>query len=253
MTGHVSIVGLGPGGPEHTTPAASNALAAATDLVGYGPYLERVTAGPQQTKHPSDNRVEIERARTALEFARAGRQVAIVSSGDAGVFAMAATVFEAIEQDPQAFSAIDVTVIPGVTAMVAAAARLGAPLGHDFCAISLSDNLKPWDVIVERLKAAAGAGFVIALYNPASKSRPRQLNEALEILRGILPGETLVAFETAISRPEEQIVLSTLADADPGCADMRTLVMIGSEATRQLTMSDGTSWVYTPRRAETSL
>jgi len=250
MTGRVSIIGLGPGGPEHTTPAASAALAAATDLIGYGPYLDRVSAGPEQIKHPSDNRVEIDRARAALDFARAGRQVAIVSSGDSGVFAMAATVFEAIEENQENYSDIDVDVVPGVTAMVAAAARLGAPLGHDFCAISLSDNLKPWETIVDRLEAVARAGFVIALYNPASKARPWQLGKAFEILRQILPADTPVAFATAVSRPDEKIVLATLGEANASCADMRTVVLIGSAATRRLERSDKSSWLYTPRRAE---
>ena len=219
MTGRLAIVGLGPGAAELQTPQAADALMAATDLVGYGPYLDRVPTRGGQTRHPSDNREELARARHALSLAAAGRQVAVVSSGDAGVFAM-----------------------------FAVAARIGAPLGHDFCAISLSDNLKSWDTVVRRLTAAAEAGFVIALYNPTSVARPWQLGEAFTILRPILPPETLVVFATAVTRPEERIDVVTLAEADPARADMRTLVMIGSPATRRIERPAAQPWVYTSRR-----
>ena len=161
---------------------------------------------------------------------------------------MASAVFEAIETGPPGWRSLDVRVLPGVSAMFAAAARLGAPLGHDFCAISLSDNLKPWDVVLSRLVAAAAAGFVIALYNPASRARPWQLAAALEALRTVLPGSVPVAFATAVSRPDERVVVRTLAEADAGLADMRTLVLVGSAATR-LVERPGGAWVYTPRRA----
>jgi len=249
MSGWLRIIGLGPGGTALRTPEAEAALAAATDLVGYGPYVARVAARPGQRRHETDNRQELERARHALEMAQSGARVAVISSGDAGVFAMASAVFEAIEHGPAAWRALDVAVLPGISAMFAAAARLGAPLGHDFCAISLSDNLKPWPLVEQRLAAAAGAGFVIALYNPISRARPWQLGRAFELLRGILPGETPVAFATAVTRPEERIELRPLAEADPALADMRTLVLIGSAATRAIAREGARSWLYTPRSA----
>ncbi len=248
MSGRLVIVGMGPGAEALTTPQAADALAAATDIVGYGPYVDRVPLRDGQARHASDNREEIDRARHALGLAASGRNVAVVSSGDAGVFAMASAVFEAIEGGDAAWRAIDIEVVPGISAMFAVAARIGAPLGHDFCAISLSDNLKPWGIVVKRLTAAAEAGFVIALYNPASKARPWQLGEAFAILRRVLPGDTLVIFATAASRPEERIDVVTLAQADPARADMRTLVMIGSPATRRIERDGAAPWVYTPRR-----
>jgi precorrin-3B C17-methyltransferase len=166
------------------------------------------------------------------------------------VFAMAAALFEAIEQGPAEWRALDVAVLPGVTAMLAAAARLGAPLGGDFCAINLSDNLKPWAVIEKRLTLAARADFVIALYNPASRARPQQVHEAFALLRREREPDTLVAFATAIGRPDETIALSRLAEADPGLADMRTLVIVGASSTRRVERSDGTCWIYTPRRTD---
>lgn len=248
MSGRVLIVGLGPAGEELRTPQAEAALAAATDIVGYEPYVARVPVREGQRRHPSDNRVELERARHALGMAAEGRVVAVVSSGDAGVFAMASTVFEAIEAGEPAWRALDVEVIPGISAMFAAAARLGAPLGHDFCAISLSDNLKPWEVVTARLRAAAEAGFVIALYNAISKARPWQLGAALDLLRTVLPGETLVAFATAVGQPKERIDITTLAAARTDTLGMNTLVLIGTHATRRIERPAGAPWVYTPRR-----
>lgn len=250
MSGRLAIVGLGPGAEELQTPQARAALADATDLFGYTTYLDRVPLRPGQRRHASDNREEIARARAALEVAYAGNSVAVVSSGDPGVFAMAAAVFEAIEHGDPAWRDIEVTVVPGISAMFAAAARLGAPLGHDFCAISLSDNLKPWGTVVRRLEAAAGADFVIALYNPISKARPWQLGEAFEILRGHRAPRTPVMFATAVSRADEQIEIAELGSADPSRADMRTLVLVGSSATRLIARPGGRPWVYTPRRAE---
>ncbi len=243
MSGWLRVVGLGPGDPALLPPAAADVLADATDLVGYGPYLGRVPCRPGQARHPSDNRVELDRARHALALAASGRRVAVVSGGDPGVFGMAAAVFEAVEADA-AFAALDIAVVPGISALLAAAARLGAPLGHDFCAISLSDNLKPWPTVLDRLRAAAGAGFVLALYNPLSRARPWQLGAAFDALRAVLPGATAVAFATAVSRPGERVDTTTLADADPARADMRTLVLVGSAATRRVGR-----WLYTPRSA----
>jgi precorrin-3B C17-methyltransferase len=250
MTGRVFIIGLGPGDTAQRTAQAEAALAEATDLVGYGPYVARVTAPAHVIRHASDNRVELDRARHALRLAQDGRHVAVVSSGDAGVFAMASAVFEAIEHGDPVWRALDVQVIPGISAMFAVAARLGAPLGHDFCAISLSDNLKPWDIVTRRLAAVAEAGFVIALYNPLSHARPWQLGAAFDLLRSILPAATPVVFATAVTRPDEAITLTTLADADPTRADMRTMVLIGSPATRLIHRPDGPPWLYTPRRMD---
>jgi precorrin-3B C17-methyltransferase len=247
MSGHLAIVGIGPGSADLLAPRAAAVLEAATDLVGYVPYLDRLPARPHQTRHASDNRAELDRARLALDLAASGRTVAVVSGGDAGVFGMAAAVFEAIEAHPP-WRALDIEVIPGISALLAAAARLGAPLGHDFCAISLSDNLKPWPVVIARLRAAAAAGFVIALYNPASRARPWQLGAAFDALRQQLTSQTPVAFASAISRDDESISVTTLAEADPARADMRTLVLVGTAATRRIERPGAQPWLYTPRR-----
>ncbi|MBN9486592.1 MAG: precorrin-3B C(17)-methyltransferase [Alphaproteobacteria bacterium] len=243
MIGSLVIVGTGPGKPELMTPATEAVLAKATDLVGYGPYLDRVPPRNGQRRHASDNRVELDRARHALTLAASGRDVVVVSGGDPGVFAMAAAVFEAIEMGDPAWQALDIRVEPGVTAMLAAAAEVGAPLGGDFCAISLSDNLKSWATIERRLKAAAEADFVIALYNPASKARPHQLAQAFDVLRSVKSGATPVLFVRAAGTAEAKVLTTTLAAADASVADMRTLVIVGASTTRTVGR-----WVYTPRR-----
>ena len=248
MSGKLTIVGLGPGAPGLLAPDAAEALAAASDLVGYETYIARVPARSGQRRHASDNREELDRARHALGLAVEGRQVAVVSSGDAGVFAMAAAVFEAIDGGEASWRALDITVIPGISAMLAAAARVGAPLGHDFCCLSLSDNLKPWDVVLQRLEAAASAGFVLALYNPVSRARPWQLGQAFERLGTVLPAATPVVFATAVSRPDERIEIVPLERAAATAADMRTVVLVGSAQTRTIARNDGSLWVYTPRR-----
>lgn len=245
MTGSLVIVGTGPGKPELMTPATRAALAEATDLVGYGPYLDRVPMAKGQNRHASDNRVELDRARHALSLAAEGRKVAVVSGGDPGVFAMAAAVFEAVEAGEPSWLALDIRVEPGVTAMLAAAAEVGAPLGGDFCAISLSNNLKSWATIERRLTAAAEADFVIALYNPASKARPHQLDEAFALLRTMKAAETPVLFVRAAGSSEATVVATTLAKAKASQADMRTLVIIGASTTRQVGR-----WIYTPRGAK---
>jgi precorrin-3B C17-methyltransferase len=247
MTGTLSIVGLGPGPTRWIAPDATAALQAATDIIGYQPYLDRLPPRPGQQHHGSDNRVELRRARNALAMAADGRRVAVVSGGDPGVFAMAAAVFEAIEAGDPAWRSLDITVIPGISAMQAAAARLGAPLGHDFCAISLSDNLKPWPVIQRRLRAAADGDFVIALYNPASTARPEQIHLAFSLLRDCKAPATPVAFARAVGRPDERIILTTLGAAEPSVADMSTLVMIGSSETRFIERPGGPPWLLTPR------
>lgn len=249
MTGSLRVIGLGPGEPRWVTPEATAILAEATDLVGYGPYLARLATRANQRVHASDNRVELDRARHALDLAAGGARVAVVSGGDPGVFAMAAAVLEAVEAGPPAWRALDIAVSPGISAMMAAAARLGAPLGGDFCAISLSDNLKPWTLIERRLRAAAQGDFVICLYNPASRARPRQIFEAFAVLRDCRDAGTAVAFARAIGRPDERIALATLADADPGLADMSTLVLVGSSATRLVAREGARPYLYTPRSA----
>ncbi|MDP1750060.1 MAG: precorrin-3B C(17)-methyltransferase [Reyranella sp.] len=243
MTGSLVVVGTGPGKAELMTPATAAALERATDLVGYGPYLDRVPVmRGDQCRHASDNRVELDRARHALSLAASGRQVVVVSGGDPGVFAMASAVFEAVESGDPAWRALDIRVEPGVTAMLAAAAEVGAPLGGDFCAISLSDNLKAWTTVERRLKAAGEADFVIALYNPASTARPHQLGQAFELLRSIKSAETPVLFVRAAGTAESKVVTTTLGAADGALADMRTLVIVGASTTRQVGR-----WVYTPR------
>jgi precorrin-3B C17-methyltransferase len=252
-TGRLWIIGLGPGAACWITPEASMALNEATDIVGYGPYLDRLAPRETQRVHASDNRVEIERAEQALALAANGACVAVVSGGDPGVFAMAAAVLEAIENGDPAWRALTIAVLPGVSAMQAAAARLGAPLGHDFCAISLSDNMKPWEVVARRLKAAADGDFVIALYNPASKARPTRIHDAFALLRTQKSEATPVAFARAIGRADERIILATLSDADPGIADMSTLVLIGSSESRFIARGALRPWMLTPRSYGRSL
>jgi precorrin-3B C17-methyltransferase len=247
VSGRLAVVGLGPGDVRWLTPEADAALAAADALFGYGPYLDRAPVRDGQTRHPSDNREEALRARAALETAAAGTNVALVSGGDPGVFAMAAIVCEQIETGPAAWRGLDVEIVPGITAMLAVAARVGAPLGHDFCALSLSDNLKPWPVIERRLDAAAQAGFVIALYNPISRARPWQLTAAFERLRRYLPATTPTVFGRAVGRADENVAVTTLQAADPAGADMATLVIVGSAETRLVPRPGHAPLVYTPR------
>ncbi|MFT4183373.1 MAG: precorrin-3B C(17)-methyltransferase [Rhizobium sp.] len=247
MSGRLSIIGTGPGNPAQMTPEALAAVAEAGEFFGYGPYLDRLALRAGQIRHASDNREELDRAKAALERAVAGAHVCVVSGGDPGVFAMAAAVCEAIDNGPPAWREIDLVVVPGITAMLAVAARIGAPLGHDFCAISLSDNLKPWTIIENRLRAVAQAGLVIALYNPISKARPWQLGKAFEILREELPGETPVIFGRAAGRPDERIAIARLSQAEASQADMATCVIIGSAETRVIARDGKADLVYTPR------
>ncbi len=247
MSGSLAVVGLGPGGPDTLTPEAAAALGCADVLYGYGPYLDRVPERPGQLRHRSDNREEDTRATAALRHAATGASVALVSGGDPGVFAMAAAVCEQIETGGETWRSLNIAIIPGVTAMLAVAARVGAPLGHDFCAISLSDNLKSWSIIERRLDAAANGGFVTALYNPISRARPWQLGAAFERLRRHLPASTPTVFGRAIGRPGEQVLVTSLAAADPSIADMATLIIVGSPLTRVIERPGMTPLVYTPR------
>lgn len=242
MSGSLAIAGLGPGAEQLITPEASGALADATDVLGYAPYVARITPRPGLVLHASDNREELARARAGLEIAANGGRAVIVSSGDPGVFAMSAAVFEALEARPEWWK-LDIRVLPGVTAMLAAAARVGAPLGHDFCAINLSDNLKPWPIIERRLRLAAEADFAIALYNPRSLSRPHGLGRALEILKAAGAGNRLVVLAHAVTTPNERIEVHPLSEVCAELADMRTLVIICNSVTRRVGR-----WIYAPRQ-----
>ncbi len=249
MSGRLYVVGLGPADERWLTQEATQALADAQDIIGYEPYVARLSLRDGQTRLASDNRVEIDRAREALERTASGRSVAVVSGGDPGVFAMAAAVFEAVDHGPPEWRDLDIRVAPGVSAMQAAAARLGAPLGHDFCAISLSDNLKPWDVIEKRLEHAARGDFVIALYNPASRARPTRIADAFTLLRRFLPDETFIGLAKSVGREKEEIILTQLGDVDPSQVDMSTLVLIGASGTRRIERQSARDWVYTSRKA----
>jgi len=251
--GKLTIVGLGPGSTLQQTPEVTRALESADVLHGYAPYLARVPHRAGQRRQASDNREELVRAQAALLDTASGLRAVVVSGGDAGVYGMAAAVCEALEHGPTQWRELDVEILPGITAMLAVAARVGAPLGHDFCAISLSDNLKPWEVIEARLRAAATARFVIALYNPVSRHRPWQLSRALTLLTEHLDAaRTPVILGRAVSRPTESVQVTTLANVDCSAADMSTCIIVGSEHTRLIERSGSTPLVYTPRSLPSS-
>lgn len=255
--GSLRIIGLGPGDAAHITPATAHALHGAHDVLGYTPYVTRARqlwqqqalAADEPRWHPSDNRQELARARHALALAAQGRRVVLASSGDPGVFAMASAVFEAIDTanaaEQAAWQALDIQVLPGITAMLAAAARAGAPLGHDFCCINLSDNLKPWAVIEQRLQLALAGDFALGLYNPRSHSRPEGFARVLALLRAQCEPERLLIFARAVATPDERLHVCALAQATPDLADMRTVVLVGNRLTRRC--GPGGRWVYTPR------
>lgn len=239
----VTVIGLGPGTSDWITPQSRNEVHAATDLIGYGPYLDRIPGQGQQIRHPSDNTDEPARARLACELASQGRRVAVISSGDPGVFAMATAVLEEAKQWPD----VTVRVIPAMTAAQAVASRVGAPLGHDYAVISLSDRLKPWDVITTRLTAAATADLVLAIYNPASKTRTWQVAAMRDLLLEHRRPETPVVIGRDVSGPNESIRIVRLADLDPADVDMRCLLIVGSSQTQWYSTSGG-DVVFTPRR-----
>ncbi|WP_225731784.1 MULTISPECIES: precorrin-2 C(20)-methyltransferase [unclassified Nocardia] len=243
--GEVVVVGLGPGAPEWTTPEVRRALCEATDLVGYTTYIDRVPVRPGQRRHASDNRVESERAAMALDLAKHGAKVAVVSSGDPGVFAMAAAVLEE-SADPQ-WSGVPVRVLPGMTAANAVAGRVGAPLGHDYATISLSDRLKPWEVVAQRLSAVAAADMAIAIYNPASTQRTWQVGAMRELLLEHRAPDTPVVLGRDVGGPAESVRVTTLAALDPAEVDMRTLLIIGASSTTAFETPHGTR-VFTARR-----
>lgn len=242
QSGWVIVAGLGPGASSMMTPEVEQALAEATDIIGYQPYVARIAPRQGLSRHASDNRAELDRAHHALRLAAEGRRVVIVSSGDPGVFAMASALFEALESMPQLET--DIRILPGITAMLAAAAAAGAPLGHDFCAINLSDNLKPFDLVLKRVRLAAEADFAMAFYNPRSNTRPAQFGEVLATLRDQCEPERLIVFARAVSTPEQAICTVALTEARPEMADMRTVVIVGSSRTRRVG-----PFVYTPRSA----
>lgn len=248
--GRLSVIGLGPGAAEHMTPAVRHALDEAEDLLGYETYVKMAEPlRPEQVRHCSDNREELQRARHAFDLATSGRRVVVISSGDPGVFAMAAAVLEALEATdaPAGWHAVELEILPGVSAALATAAKAGAPLGHDFCLISLSDNLKPWAAIENRLDHAGAADLAMAFYNPISKARPWQLGRALEIVRQHRTPDTVVVLGRDIGRPAEALRVLSLGELTPQMVDMRTLVIIGSSQTRRFPRGDGGEWVYTPR------
>lgn len=234
------VLGIGPGPEAWVTPEASQALAEVDHVIGYGPYLDRVPQRAGLTRHASGNTVEVDRARAALELARTGERVAVVSGGDAGVFGMAAAVFEAAE-DP-AYAEVAIRVLPGVSAVQAVAARAGAPIGADFAVLSLSDRLKPWPVVVRRLRAVAEADLVLAIYNPASRSRTEQIARAREILLEHRVPETVVIVGRAVGREQESLTVTTLGELDPDTIDMSCLVIVGASSTRVTPAG-----VWTPR------
>ncbi|WP_328988194.1 precorrin-3B C(17)-methyltransferase [Thiorhodovibrio winogradskyi] len=265
--GHLAVVGLGPGAPEWLTPEARAAIDQAEDILGYETYLR--LAGPfrpDQRVRPSDNRQELDRARAALDLAASGRRVVLLSSGDPGIFAMASAVLEVLDRGPQsecepepepepatdspwnpAWQKVALKILPGISAAQALAARVGAPLGHDFCVLSLSDNLKPWSLIERRLRLAAEADLVIALYNPRSRARPDSLGQALEILRALKSPTTPVALGHDVGRAAERTQVLTLAMLDPDAVDMRTVLIIGSSRSCVIARASGGKWFYTPR------
>lgn len=242
--GEVVVVGLGPGAERWTTPEVTAELAAATDLVGYSTYINRVPERAGQKRHLSDNRVEAERAAMALDLASRGARVAVVSSGDPGVFAMAAAVLETAD-DPM-WRHIPVRIVPGMTAAQAVASRVGAPLGHDFAMLSLSDRLKPWDVVAKRLRAVAGADMAFAVYNPASKSRRWQIKELRAIALEFRDPSTPVIVARAVGSDQESVTVTTLGEFDPDVVDMRTMVIVGASSTKTYRAAGGVR-VYTAR------
>jgi precorrin-2 C20-methyltransferase/precorrin-3B C17-methyltransferase len=248
-TGSVTVVGLGPAGAEWLTPEARRELDAADVLVGYRTYVDRVPHRRGQVRHATDNRVEADRARHALQLAADGARVAVVSSGDPGIFAMASAVLEVMHSETGALAHVPVRVVPGLSAMQAAASRVGAPLGHDFAVISLSDILKPWDVIERRLAAAGAADFALALYNPASRTRREQLDRALAVLREHRAPATPVVVARAVGSDAEVVTVTTLGDLDAEVVDMRTLLIVGSSTTTTISANGrgGRELVYTPR------
>lgn len=247
MTGTLYVIGLGPGNSSQITPQAREAIAASSHFFGYKPYVDRLALRADQTAVPSDNREEIDRASAALEMAAQGATIAVVSGGDPGIFAMASAVCEAVDGGDDRWKTVDIRVVPGVSAMLALAAKVGAPLGADFCTISLSDNLKPWETIEKRLILAAEAEFSIAIYNPISKARPWQLGKAFKVLADVLPKEIPVIFGHSVGRDGEKIVVTTLEKAGDEPANMATCIIVGSRFVRTVRRIGQPKLVYAAR------
>ena len=247
--GKLTVIGTGPGGKQWMSPEVRDTILAATDLVGYQTYIDLIgDLAVGKACHASDNRVELDRSRLALDLAASGKNVVVVSSGDPGIFAMAAAVLEVLDREAKpAWQTIDLHIAPGISAMQAAAAMVGAPLGHDFCAISLSDILKPWEIVARRIAAAAEADFAIAFYNPVSSQRSWQLAAAKEILLKFRSATTTAILARNLGRVGQGVQVITLGELTPESADMRTVILIGSSQTRIIPRADGSSWVYTPR------
>uniref|UniRef100_UPI0035A16158 precorrin-3B C(17)-methyltransferase n=1 Tax=Brunnivagina elsteri TaxID=1247191 RepID=UPI0035A16158 len=248
--GKLAIIGIGPGSSQWMSPQVKKILKAATDLVGYKTYLDLLgSLSDGKQRHESDNREELARAKSALDLAATGKYVAVVSSGDPGIYAMAAAIFEALDYSlKQEWNSIEIQVAPGISAMQAAASRIGAPLGHDFCVISLSDILKSWSIIEQRITTAAQGDFAIAFYNPVSKERTWQLTAAKDILLRYRNPNTPVVLARNLGRKGEKMKVITLEQLAPEDADMRTVILIGSSKTRIISRNNGDVWVYTPRR-----
>jgi precorrin-3B C17-methyltransferase len=247
MSGWVRIVGLGAGATNWLTPEANEILHQATDIVGYETYVAVVPATVNAKRHASDNGVEIARAEYALSLAASGAKVAVVSGGDAGVFGMASAVFEAVENGDASWRELDIVVIPAMTALLAVAARVGAPLGHDFCVISLSTYLKPWEIIKQRLQAAIAGDFVLVIYNPASKTRREDLHNALDLLNKLRGSNIIAIIATNVGRMEEKITITTVGELDPSLVTMQTMLLIGSTHTRLIECKNKEPLVFTPR------
>ena len=247
--GKLTVIGTGPGGKQWMSPEVRDTILAATDLVGYQTYIDLIgDLAMDKVCHASDNRVELDRSRLALDLAATGKNVVVVSSGDPGIFAMAAAVLEVLDREAKPeWQTIDLHIAPGISAMQAAAAAVGAPLGHDFCAISLSDILKPWEIVERRIAAAAEADFAIAFYNPVSSQRSWQLAAAKEIILKFRSPTTTVVLARNLGRVGQGVQVITLGELAPESADMRTVILIGSSQTRIIPRADGGSWVYTPR------
>jgi precorrin-3B C17-methyltransferase len=248
MKGKITIVGLGPGNKSMMTQEVVNIIDNATDIVGYSTYIKRITPKKNLNLYSSDNRDEPKRAKDAINLALNGKNVVVISSGDPGVFAMASVMFETIDNGPNLWNEIDIVVMPGVTAMLAAAAKVGAPLGHDFCAINLSNNLKPWRLIEKRIRLSIECDFVIALYNPRSKSRPNEFRKTLDILRETCEENRYILFAKSVFTKEEKINIVQLKNAKEDMANMQTLVIIGSSLSK-IIIREKQNFFYTPRVA----
>jgi len=248
VTGRLTVAGLGPGRGDWCIPQVLDRLTEATDVVGYRPYLDQIPVPITARRYGSGNRVETDRAALALDLAEAGGAVVVVSSGDPGVFAMATAIVECLDAAPDRWTGVAVEVLPGISAAHALASRVGAPLGHDFCVVSLSDVLKPWELIERRIDAAAGADFVLAFYNPTSRHRPWQLGRALEIVATHRAPTTSVVIGRNVARDSETVRVVDLAAVDPQEIDMSTILIVGSSMTRVVRGRGLATSVYTPRQ-----